>query len=352
MKILIIKFRNIGDVLLATPLISNLKAHFSQSSIDFATNLECASVIKNNPNISNLILYNREKIKKLNFFYRLKEELSLLILIRKKKYDLVINLTEGERGAIYAIFSGAEKRMGLKLKNNLYKYFKIYTNYLNEDYSIHALEKDLRFLEHLNKKTISYDLEIFWEKSIEKALVQKYNYLFSKKFVVIHPVSRWMFKCWDDKNMARVIDYIKLNKAVEVVITSSGNENEKQRVKKIISLTKSKPINLSGLLTIEELAILLSKAQLFFGIDSAPMHIAAACKVPIVGLFGASYPLIWGPLYNNQKFRNIDGIQYNGKHYVISNMDHEIFYKDGIKSSRGMLKIEFSKVVEVLDKSL
>ena len=352
MKILIIKFRNIGDVLLATPLISNLKAHFPQSSIDFATNLECAPVIKKNPKIDNLILFNRDKIKKLNFFYRLKEELNLLLTIRKKKYDLVINLTEGERGAIYAIFSGAEKRMGLKLKNNLYNNFKIYTDCLNEDYSIHALEKDLRFLQHLNKKTISYDLEFFWGKSTEKSLVKKYNYLFSKKFVVIHPVSRWMFKCWDDKKMAEVIDYIKFNKGLEVVITSSGNENEKQRVKKITSLTKSKPIVLSGLLSIEELAILISKAKLFFGIDSAPMHIAAACKVPIVSLFGASYPLIWGPWHDNQKFGNIDGIQYNGKHYVISNMDHEIFYKDGIKSSRGMLKIEFSKVVEVLDKSI
>jgi len=353
MKILIIKFRNIGDILLATPLISNLKSHFPQSNIDFATNLECLPIIERNPNISNLIFFDREKIKNLNIFSRFKEELSLILTIRRKRYDLVLNLTEGERGAIYAISSRAERRMGLKLKNNFYNYFKIFTNYLNDDQSIHAAEKDLRFLNLLDKEIVSYNLEVFWNKVIEKALLKKYNNLFSDKYVIVHPVSRWMFKCWDNAKMARAIDHIKLARGCEVIITASKDDNEIQRVKQIISLTKSNPINLSGLLNIEELTIFLSRASLFFGIDSAPMHIAAACGTPIVSLFGASYPVNWGPWVNHKnKFKNVNGVQFNGKHYVISNMNHEIFYDGGIKKTIGMEQIEYKTVENILDKIL
>ena len=55
MKILIIKFRNIGDVLLSTPLVSNIKYHYPNSEIDFALNEGCEDMIINNPNIEKII---------------------------------------------------------------------------------------------------------------------------------------------------------------------------------------------------------------------------------------------------------------------------------------------------------
>ena len=100
MKVLIIKYRNIGDVLLSTPLINNLKHHYPDSVIDFALNKGCEDMVLNNPNINKVIIYDRSRIKRLGVFSRLKEEVGLINKVYQQKYDIVINLTEGDRGAI------------------------------------------------------------------------------------------------------------------------------------------------------------------------------------------------------------------------------------------------------------
>ncbi|MBT4731173.1 hypothetical protein HOB87_04320 [Candidatus Woesearchaeota archaeon] len=169
------------------------------------------------------------------------------------------------------------------------------------------------------------------------------------QFVHIHPVSRWMFKCWEDERMAKVIDYFQQEKKLKVIITGAPVKNELDRVDSILALCKTRPVNLSGKLTLKHLACLSSKAKLFFGVDTAPMHMAAATNTPVVALFGASYPAIWGSWDNSsneQLFQDKDGIQTNGLHHMVSNMDHEIFYENEVKKSRGMTAIG---IIEVLN---
>ena len=68
MKILIIKFRNIGDVLLTTPLIKNLKLNYPQATIDFALNSSTEAMLKYNPNVNKIYSYDRDKIKSFPLF--------------------------------------------------------------------------------------------------------------------------------------------------------------------------------------------------------------------------------------------------------------------------------------------
>jgi len=54
-------------------------------------------------------------------------------------------------------------------------------------------------------------------------------------------------------------------------------------------------VDLSGLLSLKQLAALTARAKLFIGVDSAPMHIAAAMRTPTIALFGPSGEIEWGP---------------------------------------------------------
>ena len=133
--------------------------------------------------------------------------------------------------------------------------------------------------------------------------------------------------------------YLQQDKGLKVIITGAPVKKELDRIDKILELCKTNPINLSGALTLKHLACLSSKAKLFFGVDTAPMHMAAATNTPVIALFGASFPVIWGPWNNDSdkvSFQDKDGFQTNDLHYVISNMNHEIFYIDQIKKTRGM----------------
>ena len=299
MKILVIKYRNIGDILLSTALISNLRFHFPNSKIDFALNKDCEEMILDNSEINQIISYDRSKLNSLGSLKKLIEEVKNIIYIRKQGYDLVINLTEGERGAFLAFFSNAKNKLGYRVRKGIFSKFNIFDQLANDKEIQHAVEKDLQFIQMLGKKLVSKKISIYWSKEIEKHidLIVHENKL--DEFVHVHPVSRWMFKCWEDERMAMVIDYLCLKKNYKIVITSSNEIHEKERVNSILRLCKSEPLNLAGQMSLKHLACLSSKSKLFFGIDSAPMHIAAANEIPVISIMGASEASKWGPWSNN-----------------------------------------------------
>jgi len=349
MKILVIKFRNIGDVLLSTPLVSNLKNIYPDSIIDFALNKGCEDMLYDNPDINNIIIYDRSRIKQLSIFSQLKEEIKFSRNIGRNSYDMVINLTEGERGAQLAFLSGAKVKLGFPVRKGLFSKVKIFDKLGDDKKWQHTVEKDLQFINLLGKNVGNKEVKIYWPTEIEEEIDKVLADNSIEQFVHIHPVSRWMFKCWEDERMAKVIDYLQQEKKLKVIITGAPIKNELDRVDNILALCKTRPINLSGKLTLKHLACLSSKAKLFFGVDTAPMHIAAATNTPVVTLFGASYPVIWGPWDNSsneQLFQDKNGMQTNGLHHMISNMDHDIFYESKVKKSRGMLAIG---IIEVLN---
>ena len=354
MKILIIKFRHIGDVLLSTPLVDNLKHYYPDSTIDYALNKECVDMLSFNPNINKIIEYDRFGIKKLGIIDRLREEIKFISKIRHH-YDMVINLTEGDRGAFLALISQAKIKLGFPVRKGILSKIKIF-DYLGNDKKIqHTVEKDLQFVNLLGKEVISKDVIIHWTSDIDQEVDQILRENSVEDFVHIHPVSRWMFKCWEDDRMAKIIDYFEEEKNLKVIITGGFIQKELDRIDRIISLCKTKPINFSGQLTLKHLASLSSKSKLFFGVDTAAMHIAAATNTPVLSIFGASFPVQWGPWNNSsnkQLFLNIDGIQMNGRHCMVSKMNHEIFYEESVKKSKGMVLIDYDKVRSALDSML
>jgi len=119
------------------------------------------------------------------------------------------------------------------------------------------------------------------------------------RYAVVHPTSRWMFKCWREEAVAEVIDYID-SLGMKVVVTSGPDEKEREMVGRILGMVECEPIDLSGRLTLKRLAALLQMSELFFGVDTAPMHMAAAAGTRVVVLFGPSDYRVWGP-YTDRK---------------------------------------------------
>lgn len=338
-KILLIKFRNIGDVLLSTPLIENLKHHFPDSAIDFAINKESIDMLSKNPLLNEIIVYDRKHIKALGFFKQAIAEINFIKRFRKNNYDIVINLTEGDKGAIIAYFSKSKLKMGFEVRAKLLKKLNIFDKIADDKLPQHTVYKDLQFITLLDKKIISKNVSIFWNKDIENNIDKILLDNKISNFVHIHPVSRWMFKCWEDDRTAQIIDYLQIEKNLKVVITGAPNIVENDRINKIITLCKTTPLNLSGKLNLKHLAYLSKKSKFFFGVDTAPMHIAAI-NTKVVALFGASEALKWAPWSNNcENIYTNNGIQDQYKHLVFAKNDYNIFYENNIKKCRGMIDI-------------
>ncbi|MCR4336829.1 MAG: glycosyltransferase family 9 protein, partial [Candidatus Omnitrophica bacterium] len=94
---------------------------------------------------------------------------------------------------------------------------------------------------------------------------------------------KWKTKNWPVEHMARLCDLLA-SQNKRVILT--GIEKDKELAQRLMSLTKTKPANFVGKTNVMELAVLIKHCQVFVTPDSAPMHIAAAMKVPFVALFG------------------------------------------------------------------
>jgi heptosyltransferase-3 len=316
-KILVLKFKTIGDVLLVTPLIRNLRSNYPESIIDVAVNQGTEDMLTLNPNIDHIWIYDRIKIKNKPIIKKIKSEFDFLKNIRKQKYDMVIDLDRGDRGAGISLISGARIKIGSKyIKSRIVK--NTYTHFLPEYEDKHVVDINLDAIRVLDGKINDKKVELFWSKDDQK-LVDKI--LTNESFIHIHPFSRVSYKDIDSNSISKIIDYCELDLGINVVLTSAPIQREINKISKILELCKSKPTSLSGELTLKQVAALNKKAKLFIGVDTVIMHISAANSTPTLAFFGPTAANRWGPWDNKlQKslYRRRGGIQKSGMNIVYS----------------------------------
>ena len=314
-KILVIKFRHIGDVLLTVPAIRALKETFPDSGISVLVNSGTKDVLAGNPVIDELIVFDRA-VKGLSAVKRYIKEIGFLKGIRSRDFDMSVDLTGGDRAAIVSFLSGARYRIAWNpgKKGFAGKKF-LYTHLADVDKQKHIVLQNLEVLKHFSITTDNTDVDFFIPEDARqsvKKIFKENNIKDNDTIVHIHPTTRWFFKCWKDEYMAEVISWL-IDKGIKVVITSAPDRKEMEMAKRILSLVSSLispeaglregslrhpsslPLDLCGKITIKELGAVSELSDLFLGVDSAPMHIAAAVKIPVIALFGATDENVWGP---------------------------------------------------------
>lgn len=290
-KILVIKLRQLGDVLLTGPVFRVLKNRFPNAEIHAYVYTESFPMLESHPGIDRLIGYDRGW-KKLGFLGRLKKELSLWRQIRREGYDLVINLTEGDRGALAAKIAKAKIRVGFNPKGKWQK--NLYTHVAKECPSLrHTVERNLDVLRRIGIFPKKEERELFL--AVAQNDLAKVREWTQGPFVVIHPTSRWRFKCWPIDKMRMLTEELN-RRGKRIVFTSGPDRVEQEMIREIAEGLDV--INLSGRITLKELAALIQLSELLICVDSVPFHMASALKKPVVAIFGPTSDVTWGPWRN------------------------------------------------------
>lgn len=288
-KILVIKLRHLGDVLLSTPVFSHLKRVFPGARVDGYVWKEALPILKGNRAVAKVHTYDREW-KRLGFLKRLPHEMALLYRIRKERYDLVVQLTEGERGIYAAWASGAETKVGFVPKKRWVR--SLLTHLVKAcPRSRHAVETNLDALRVLGFHPSQDQRELEFPIA-EEDRRRAGQLAHGKEYAVVHAPSRWRFKCLPPQLMAQVVDRLKM----PVVLT--GASSEREFVQKIADLATGNVINCAGKTSLGEMGALFQGARGIITVDSVSLHIASALKVPTVALFGPTSEQTWGPWRN------------------------------------------------------
>lgn len=299
-RALVVKLRHHGDVLLASPVFSVLKNHAQQLEIDALVYDDTLDMLTLHPAIDSVHTISRTW-RHLGPFAQLRAESALLGRLRRRRYDLLVHLTDHHRGATLARLlrprhAVAPNEPG---KDRLWKRSFTHLYELPRNGRRHTVELHLDALRRIGLQPGADERAVVLvpgaaaEQSIEarlhKARVPR------DAFVHVHPTSRWLFKCWPEESVARLLDRLHAEAARPVVLTAAPTPAELAMLARITAATRAPVVDLGGELSLKELAALTARARLFIGVDSAPMHIAAAMGTPTVALFGPTSAETWGP---------------------------------------------------------
>ncbi|NDL64070.1 putative lipopolysaccharide heptosyltransferase III [Acerihabitans arboris] len=297
-RILVIKLRHHGDVLLATPLLTTLGINYVNALIDVLVYEGTDEILTGNTAVYLAYAVDRGW-KHAGIKARLLGEKALFNSLRTWRYDLIINLSDQWRSALYCL--ALKPRMSLAFhypKRDCWFWRYCHTRLVDNPLraQLHTVMNNLQILAPLKLRKISTRVNITLgagETYYIEQLRKKYNV---GEYILIHPAARWLFKTWSPSSFSRLINHLTA-RGETVIITSGPEPAGIACVKDILARCDQaqRLISLAGKLRLPELAVLIARARLFIGVDSAPMHMAAALKTPAVVLFGPSNLAQWRP---------------------------------------------------------
>jgi len=283
-KILIIQTASIGDVILATPLIEKLHHHFPEASIDFLLKKGIESLFTDHPKLNKVLVWDKSKHKYRNLR-------NVIQVIRKEKYDYLINIQRFASSGLIGIVSGAKTTIGFN-KNPFSILFNKVVKHNIGKAGIHEVERNLRLIEGITDDT-GFPIKLYpSENDYSKTSVYK-----SGKYICIAPASLWYTKQYPAEKW---IDFMK-KIDVNINIFLLGSAVDKSLCSEIIeNAGHPKPLNLAGKLSLLETAALMKDAHMNFVNDSAPQHLGSATNAPLTSIFCSTVPDFgFGPLSDN-----------------------------------------------------
>ena len=291
-RILVIKLKQPGDVLVSTPVIAALKEAWPECRLTYLVPRGAEDMVAGHPGLDGLLVADRRGATRWQAWRFIRE-------LRRRRFDLVLELSGGDRGAIYTRLTGARERLGLAHpRQPFWQRRGCFTRLLpRPPVNMHMVDQNLAAVRALGIEPVNPRLQFFWDAAVDQQVRDRLGSLglAEQRFVVMHPGAGWRFKCWTPAGYARVMEFFKEEWGLPTVLTGTRAAHEQELLAAIHQECRAAPVDLTGCLSLKELGALIAKARLFFGVDSAPMHLAAAVNTPAVALFGPSGVFNWGP---------------------------------------------------------
>ena len=250
-------------------------------------------ILSENPEIHALYGIKNKKTKtgaKISNF------LHLIKVLRKNKYDLIVNLSDQWMVAILVRLLNVPLSLSQDYTHRQSAFWKKSFTLLAPLVGGNVVESNLSVLAPLNLSSVVARTTMSYPSAARERVRGLLDAAgVGGRYVVIQPTARQRFKCWNNEKFSQVIDALH-DRGLEVVLTSGPGADDLACVDAIARDCRQPPVTaLAGKLTFPELGALIADARLFIGVDSAPAHIAAAVDTPLVSLFGATDHNFWRP---------------------------------------------------------
>jgi heptosyltransferase-3 len=305
-----------------TPAVELLHRYFPEAEISVLVRRGTEAVLENNPFIkqtytdgeitSNQDMHKRTKSSLGKRLGQIPSGLRLIRRLRHRRFDLAVDFNGSDRAAIYCFLSGARRRVSYQSNSGFVGRARLFTHTYpvitgTKHRVLEIAELVALFAQDQSKtgvvaptvgslilrptdKNLSW-AEAEWERESPKTSPR----------VLLHPTSRVAYKCWAPAKWAEVVERLQTTFGAQVMVTCSPDPKEIELARGVLDLCATRPAERLGDMSLGQLAALIQRGDVFLGVDSAPMHMAAAVGTPVVAVFGPSSDAIWSPWGKNNR---------------------------------------------------
>jgi lipopolysaccharide heptosyltransferase II len=312
-KVLVLKLWGMGSIVLASPLLQELRARYPEARIVFVTLEENAAILRCLPAIDGSITIDLSR----GIPRFLMQTLAVIRRVRRERYDLLLDLEFFTRfSAIFSFLARPRCSYGFSSKGSMRGQLhdaEVPFNTYN-----HVV---LNFLSLLRGKPVEplpeFDIagprvlpaiaaDDASAAALARRLAAKPGFREGRALVAVNPNAGDMAleRRWPERPMLDFLKGLCATEDVNVVLT--GGASERQFVASLVDASGlgERLVNLAGEIGIEELVALYGRSDVVVTNDSGPLHIAAAAGASIVALFGPETPTLYGPLRSRPEQRH------------------------------------------------
>jgi len=302
LKILLVRPRLIGDVLLTTPVIRAMRRRFPAAELVYLVEAHAAPVVASNPHLSETIVIRHRRGLR-----RVVEDLQLATRLRARRFDIAVDMHGGARSGWLTFATGARVRVGYDVSGRTWMYTHrvarprgyVPGHSVLSMWNL-AAPVDRSFADPPTPSADRLEMPVTTAAAASVARrLEQLGVTATDEIVVMHAAAGNEFRRWPETSFGAVARALAADRLRVFLVV--GSQADLATIDRIVEASQTGEKMQSGRVLsapgwpLEDLRALMDRAALFVGGDSGPMHIAAASDVPIVAIFGPTLPAHWAP---------------------------------------------------------
>jgi heptosyltransferase-1 len=276
----------LGDIVLTIPAVELYLQRHPAHKITYVVEEKFKGIGELIPGIHELKVIPRDM--------PLKEILRFRKEMRAKKFEVAVDFHSGPKSALLTFLSGAKKRIGYRTPNRNWAYNHLTPRNQEGEFS-HSVFNQVKLLEHVGIGTDPLppypEIKIEADNVNPELKLWLHNSKLNQPVVAVHVGAGNRFRDWGLDRFEELIE--RLSKiGVEVALVGHTPE---EREKGAVLCKRYGSMDWTGKLNIRETLYLIQESDVYFGVDSGPLHLASLTKTPIVAVYGPNIPEVSGP---------------------------------------------------------
>ncbi|MGH9355521.1 MAG: glycosyltransferase family 9 protein [Terriglobia bacterium] len=292
-RILILRLRSMGDIVLLTPALRLLRDWRSDLHVSVLVESRFSALLEGNPCVDQTLFMAQE-----SGWRKLRDQARLVRDLRARKFALCLNLHGGPTSAFLARFSGARWKVGFEhfRRRRTYDVMVPDARRILSQAVVHTAEHQAAAIFWLgaprravppSELFVTGAGRIGWQKERTRLGIA-----YGRDYALLHPAALYLTKQWPAQRFAQLGRYLETEWGMAAVFTCGPGEG---RCLDEVERASGRPISRIDAPALATLIAAIAEARVFVGNDSGPAHVAAALGVPPVIIFGSSNSNIWGP---------------------------------------------------------